>query len=127
MKFILWYDHILKNLLLLIADPPGPATLVYEPRRVVKNGAVTLSCSVEDVGRPESTAFRWKRGNHIVPDVTSGNWSIELVTLESESNFTCYAVNEGGDGQPATTYIDVLGMFPNRWCNCKNAYLGCGV
>ncbi|CAH0389720.1 unnamed protein product [Bemisia tabaci] len=108
MKFILWYDHILKNFLLLIADPPGPATLVYEPRRVVKNGAVTLSCSVEDVGRPESTAFRWKRGNHIVPDVTSGNWSIELVTLESESNFTCYAVNEGGDGQPATTYIDVL-------------------
>nr|XP_018907404.1 PREDICTED: hemicentin-1-like isoform X4 [Bemisia tabaci] len=96
------------NTELIVYYPPGPATLVYEPRRVVKNGAVTLSCSVEDVGRPESTAFRWKRGNHIVPDVTSGNWSIELVTLESESNFTCYAVNEGGDGQPATTYIDVL-------------------
>lgn len=92
-------------------DPPGPASLVYEPNKVVKKGSVTLSCSVDDAGRPKSTKFRWMRGLHQMHNMTAANWTIEPVTLETDSNFTCLAYNEGGEGEPATVYIKVFGML----------------
>lgn len=72
---------------------------------------MTLSCSVEDPGRPETSTYRWTRGSHLIQDVSTANWTIESVTLETESNFTCLAYNEGGDGEPATVYIDVMGKW----------------
>jgi len=91
------------------SDPPGAATLVYEPTRVVKQSSVTLRCSVEDVGRPETTTYHWMRGTYRIQDVTTANWTIDPVTLETESNFTCMAYNKGGEGERATVYIDVFG------------------
>lgn len=90
-------------------DPPGPATLVYEPSKVVKKGSVTLSCAVEDLGRPELIKYRWIRGLHHMHNMTMANWTIDPVTLETDSNFTCLAYNEGGEGEPATVYIKVDG------------------
>nr|CAD7396629.1 unnamed protein product [Timema poppensis] len=89
------------------SDPPGPSTLVYEPREVVKKGTVTLRCTVEEPGYPETSTFKWMRGTHHIPNVTSASLT-NPVTLETESNFTCLAYNEGGEGEPATIYIDVL-------------------
>jgi len=91
------------------SDPPGAASLVYEPTRVVKKSSVTLRCSVDDVGRPETTTYRWLRGTHLIQDVTTANWTIDPVTLETESNFTCLAYNKGGEGEAATVYIEVFG------------------
>nr|CAD7590846.1 unnamed protein product [Timema genevievae] len=92
---------------LVVYYPPGPSTLVYEPREVVKKGTVTLRCTVEEPGYPETSTFKWMRGTHHIPNVTSASLT-NPVTLETESNFTCLAYNEGGEGEPATIYIDVL-------------------
>ncbi|XP_071450004.1 uncharacterized protein nrm [Hetaerina americana] len=94
---------------LIVHYPPGPATLVYDPPQVLKKSWVTLSCSVEDPGRPEATpnSFKWFRGGHPVIDVMTANWTIEPVTLETQSNFTCLAANAGGEGEPATVYVEV--------------------
>ncbi|GLG96061.1 Protein turtle [Gryllus bimaculatus] len=92
---------------LVVHYPPGPATLVYAPTQVVKKSHVTLSCSVEDPGRPATSTFRWTRGSHHIHDMTSGNWTIDPVTLETQSNFTCLAYNEGGEGEPASVAINV--------------------
>lgn len=93
-----------------ISDPPGPATLVFEPKKVVKKGSVRLSCSVKDYGRPPSSTFRWVRGSHLIQDVTSSNWTIDPVTLETKANFTCSAYNLGGEGDGASVFVDVFGM-----------------
>jgi len=88
---------------------------VYEPTRVVKKSSVTLRCSVDDLGRPETTTYRWLRGTHLIQDVTTANWTIDPVTLETESNFTCLAYNDGGDGKAATVSIEVSGKFKENW------------
>ncbi|KAL1124451.1 hypothetical protein AAG570_001077 [Ranatra chinensis] len=93
---------------LIVYYPPGPASLVYSPSTVVKRGSMTLSCSVSDPGRPDNTTFRWVRGAHPVHDVTTANWTVDPVTLETESNFTCTAVNLGGRSASATQYIKVF-------------------
>lgn len=100
---------------LQILDPPGPATLIYEPQRVVKAKPVNLMCVVEDFGRPPSETFRWVRGSHLIQDVTSSNWTIDPVTLETAANFTCSAYNLGGEGQSSSASIEVLGERQNRF------------
>lgn len=79
--------------------------------RVIKKSSVTLRCSVDDAGRPETTTYRWLRGTHLIQNVTTANWTIDPVTQETESNFTCLAYNKGGEGDPATVYIEVYGKF----------------
>ncbi|XP_063245039.1 hemicentin-1 [Bacillus rossius redtenbacheri] len=93
---------------LVVYYPPGPASLVYSPPSVVKKGSVTLNCSVEERGFPETSTFRWLRGSHHVQDATAPALTIQPVTLETQSNFTCLAYNEGGEGEPATAFIRVL-------------------
>uniref|UniRef100_A0A0A9Y155 Hemicentin-1 n=4 Tax=Lygus hesperus TaxID=30085 RepID=A0A0A9Y155_LYGHE len=80
---------------LVIYYPPSQVSLTYHPQRVVKRGSVTLVCAVKEIGRPSNTTFRWTRGSHTVMDVTTANWTIDPVTLETESNFTCTALNLG--------------------------------
>lgn len=36
---------------------------------------------------------------------------IDSVNLETKANFTCMAFNEAGEGDPATIFIDVAGLF----------------
>ncbi|XP_059487903.1 uncharacterized protein LOC132203822 isoform X4 [Neocloeon triangulifer] len=93
---------------LVVFYPPGQATLTYEPARVVKRSSVTLMCSITDLGRPEATSFKWLRGQHPIHEVTSANLTIDPVNLETLSNFTCLAFNEGGEGEGATVFIDVF-------------------
>ncbi|XP_025836985.1 hemicentin-2 isoform X3 [Agrilus planipennis] len=93
---------------LVVYYPPGPAFVQYFPSRVIKKGSVTLECSVIRPGRPEEMTFEWYRGNHLVPDVTTSNWTIYPVTLETKTNFTCLAVNEGGKSTNSSIGINVL-------------------
>jgi hypothetical protein len=78
---------------------------------VVKRSSVTLTCSVVDTGRPEATSYRWLRGQHPIHEVTSANLTIDPVNLETLSNFTCLAYNEGGEGEGSTVFIEVFGKF----------------
>ncbi|RLU25022.1 hypothetical protein DMN91_003114 [Ooceraea biroi] len=86
---------------------PGPASISYEPRKVVKKHLLSITCFVLDPGRPKVSGFKWLRGWHRLPDENDATLVIESVNLETEANFTCLAYNEAGDGEPATTFIDV--------------------
>ncbi|XP_053997962.1 hemicentin-1 isoform X2 [Hylaeus anthracinus] len=86
---------------------PGPASISYEPQQVIKKRPLTITCFVLDPGRPKVVGFKWLRGLHRLPDENDATLTIESVNLETEANFTCLAYNEAGDGDPATTFIDV--------------------
>ncbi|XP_078046874.1 neuromusculin [Augochlora pura] len=86
---------------------PGPASISYEPQRVIKKESLNITCSVQDPGLPKVVGFKWFRGLHRLPDANNATLTIGTVNLETEANFTCLAYNEAGDGEPATTFIDV--------------------
>nr|XP_033342895.1 uncharacterized protein LOC117229999 isoform X6 [Megalopta genalis] len=86
---------------------PGPASISYEPQRVIKKESLNITCSVQDPGLPKVVGFKWFRGLHRLPDANNATLTIGSVNLETEANFTCLAYNEAGDGDPATTFIDV--------------------
>lgn len=67
-------------------------------------------CGVKDVGRPPQLTYEWYQGGHLRQDVTTANWTIDPVTLETESNFTCIANNDGGPSPSATIFFKVLGQ-----------------
>ncbi|XP_046675860.1 hemicentin-2-like isoform X7 [Homalodisca vitripennis] len=106
----------------IVYYPPGEASLVYWPNQVRKKGSVTLMCSVKDEGRPPGPIYRWTRGGHLIQDVTSANWTIDPVTLETESNFTCVAENAGGQSVPATVAFKVLA--PPNFIDRPHPYFG---
>lgn len=91
------------------SDKPGPTSITYEPRQVVKKHPLSITCFVLDPGRPKVSGFKWLRGWHRLPDENDATLFIESVNLETETNFTCLAYNDAGDGDPATTFIDVSG------------------
>lgn len=94
---------------ILITDPPSAASLKAIPQKVVKKNVVTLLCSVDNPGRPENITYVWYRGNHHISDITTANWTINPVTFETKSNYTCYASNEGGSGAAASVFVNVTG------------------
>lgn len=78
---------------------------------MIKKSAVTLKCSVQTAGQPELTRYRWMRGEHLVPDITTADWTISPVSLETRSDFTCIPYNEGGDAEPSNVFIQVYGKL----------------
>ncbi|XP_052747843.1 hemicentin-1 isoform X6 [Galleria mellonella] len=107
---------------LVVNYPPGPAKLTYSPWRVVKGKSLVLSCSIKEKGRPEAHRFRWHRGGRVVSDIVSQNWTIDPVTLDHRTSFSCRGINAGGEGEPATTTIDVLA--PPSFKYAMNHYSG---
>ncbi|XP_037293639.1 hemicentin-1 isoform X3 [Manduca sexta] len=107
---------------LIVNYPPGPAKLTYSPWRVVKGKSLVLSCSVAEKGRPEANRFRWLRGGRTVSDIVSQNWTIDPVTLDHRTNFSCRAFSAAGDGAPATLAINVLA--PPSFKYAMNHYSG---
>ncbi|XP_035734399.1 hemicentin-2-like [Vespa mandarinia] len=86
---------------------PGPATISYEPKEVVKGQRLTIACSVLDPGRPIINSFKWFRDLYRLTDQTNSLLDIESADVKVAANFTCMASNDAGDGYPATTSIDV--------------------
>ncbi|XP_060519272.1 titin isoform X2 [Cylas formicarius] len=93
---------------LIVYYPPSPARLISTPKdKVVKGGMVTLECKVNSYGRPDNVTYKWYRGSHQLTEVNSSVYKISPVGLETRSNFTCIAVNDGGESEPATKFINV--------------------
>lgn len=86
---------------------PGNATLLHHPQIATKKKSVTFSCSVDDGGNPNATRYRWFRGGSPVMDVVTPVWTVDPVGLDSRTNFSCFAYNEGGKGNAATIDLDV--------------------
>lgn len=120
----------------IVYYPPSAAKLRFTPSKVIKKASVTLDCSVEHPGRPENVSYLWYRGTYQIQDVTTSNWTISPVLLETKSNFTCIAFNEGGQSIPATVAIDVsappafiqnLPPYQGVLMSSKNISLTCRV
>ncbi|XP_039761639.1 hemicentin-1 isoform X2 [Pararge aegeria] len=107
---------------LIVNYPPGPAKMTYSPWRVIKGKSLVLSCSIQERGRPEAHRFRWYRGNRVVTDIVSQNWTIDPVTLDHRTNFSCRGINTGGEGEAAFVNIDVLA--PPSFKYAMNHYSG---
>ncbi|XP_072934034.1 uncharacterized protein nrm isoform X6 [Epargyreus clarus] len=107
---------------LVVNYPPGPAKLTYSPWRVVKGKSLVLTCSIQEKGRPEAHRFRWNRGGRMVSDIVSEKWTIDPVTLDHRTNFSCWGNNSGGEGEKAFATIDVLA--PPSFKYAMNHYSG---
>ncbi|CAH2098777.1 unnamed protein product [Euphydryas editha] len=107
---------------LVVNYPPGPAKLTYSPWRVIKGKSLVLSCSIQEKGRPETHRFRWTRGGRAVSDIVSANWTIDPVTLDHRTTFTCRGISAGGEGPPASVSVDVLA--PPSFKYAMNHYSG---
>ncbi|XP_030385039.1 uncharacterized protein LOC115632156 isoform X2 [Scaptodrosophila lebanonensis] len=93
---------------LMVHYEPGPATLTHFPLIAVKKKSVIFSCSVDDPGYPESNRYRWLRGGRgPLTDIVTKDWTVEPVGLDSRTNYSCYAYNEGGKGVMATVNLEV--------------------
>ncbi|KAH8286528.1 hypothetical protein KR054_010889, partial [Drosophila jambulina] len=93
---------------LIVHYEPGPATLTHFPLIAVKKKSVIFSCSVDDPGYPESNRYRWLRGGRgPLQDIVTKDWTVEPVGLDSRTNYSCYAYNEGGKGLMATVNLEV--------------------
>src|SRR5699024_3971609 len=89
------------------SDPPSTARLTHYPPTVMKRGQVTLTCSVEDTGFPTDVTYLWFRNGHMVHNITVPNWTIPQASLETRSNFSCIALNKGGQSRPAFDFVNV--------------------
>ncbi|KAH8351258.1 hypothetical protein KR084_001851 [Drosophila pseudotakahashii] len=93
---------------LLVHYEPGPSALTHFPLVAVKKKSVTFSCSVDDPGYPDSNRYRWLRGGRgPLQDIVTKDWTVEPVGLDSRTNYSCYAYNEGGKGVMATVNLEV--------------------
>lgn len=95
------------------ADKPGPASISYEPRRVVKKGPLNITCSVKDPGRPVAMGFKWFRGPVRLSEENQAVYQVDKARLENRENFTCMAYNEAGDGDPASAFVNISGNYCN--------------
>lgn len=107
---------------LVVLFEPGNATLAHSPMIAVKKKSVHFSCSVDEEGNPPSSRYRWLRGDKPVMDIVDSNWTVYPIGLDSRTNFSCYAYNEGGEGTPATVYLDV--HAPPAFIQSLNPYIG---
>ena len=92
-----------------VTDPPGPAFLQKDVETVIKDESITLTCGVSELGRPPARQFIWRLDGKVVKDVKSFNWTIDPVTLETETNISCVAKNSVGTGIPDFIDIEVFG------------------
>lgn len=92
---------------LIVFYEPGNATLYHYPLIASKKKSVTFFCSVEDGGNPNATRYSWSRGGSALQYDTS-MVTFDNIGLDSRTNFTCYAYNEGGKGKSATIELAVL-------------------
>uniref|UniRef100_A0A182IUJ9 Ig-like domain-containing protein n=1 Tax=Anopheles atroparvus TaxID=41427 RepID=A0A182IUJ9_ANOAO len=86
---------------------PGNASMVHFPTIAIKRRSVTFNCSIEDRGNPAASRYRWLRGGKPVLDVVTPSWTVDPVGLDSRTTFSCFAYNEGGEGNVAEVNLEV--------------------
>ncbi|KAI8118506.1 Kin of IRRE-like protein 2 [Lucilia cuprina] len=84
-----------------------------------------------------SPRFRWLRGGRgPLQDIVTKDWTVEPVGLDSRTNYSCYAFNEGGKGVMATVNLEVhappffiknLPPYTGMLHTSRNANLTCRI
>ncbi|XP_055619524.1 hemicentin-1 isoform X2 [Toxorhynchites rutilus septentrionalis] len=101
-----WGDNSEENPLDIYYEP-GNASMTHYPYIAIKRRSVTFNCSIEDRGNPVATRYRWLRGGKPVMDVVTPSWTVDPVGLDSRTTFSCFAYNEGGEGNAAEVHLEV--------------------
>lgn len=91
---------------LIVFYEPGNATLFHYPLVASKRKSVTFFCSVEDGGNPNATRYSWSRGGSVLQHDTA-MVTFDNIGLDSRTNFSCYAYNEGGKGRSTSVELKV--------------------
>ncbi|RWS14947.1 hemicentin-1-like isoform X2 [Dinothrombium tinctorium] len=82
----------------LRADPGGKAILSMvdkDPESVIKGSSVTLKCSVDDnPGNPPVEEYIWTLNGRRIKEADSAIHHIPAVTVDSQGNYSCAAVNK---------------------------------
>ena len=107
---------------LLVNYVPGNATIRADTEHIVKGDRLVLTCDVGDLGRPEAREYEWVMAGHTVGHVTSRQWTISPVTLETQSSLSCAAVNRVGRGNADTKTIEV--SAPPSFIESLHPYTG---
>ncbi|XP_034655585.1 hemicentin-2 isoform X13 [Drosophila subobscura] len=81
--------------------------------------------------------YRWLRGGRgPLQDIVTKDWTVEPVGLDSRTNYSCYAYNEGGKGVMATVNLEVhappffiknLPQYTGVLHSTRNANLTCRI
>lgn len=81
--------------------------------------------------------YRWLRGGRgPLQDIVTKDWTVEPVGLDSRTNYSCYAFNEGGKGVMATVNLEVhappffiknLPPYTGMLHTSRNANLTCRI
>lgn len=93
---------------LIVFYEPGNATLFHYPLVASKRKTVTFFCSIDDGGYPNASRYIWSRGGSKLPQFNTSMITFDNVGLDSRTNFSCYAENDGGKGTEATIELNVL-------------------
>lgn len=101
------WGEVSESELLDVFYEPANASISVSPSIPIKGQLMNLSCSVDDLGNPKSSRFQWLRGNELVKDIVTSVWTIDPAGLHSRNNYSCYAVNSGGNGTIATMNVDL--------------------
>ena len=92
---------------LVVYYEPGNASMTHTPLIAIKKKSVTFNCAIEEGGNPFATKFHWLRGGRPIIDVITPQYIIDSVGLDSKTNFSCYAYNDGGHGIHALIDLEV--------------------
>lgn len=119
---------------LLTSLPPSLSSLSPQPTfRLQKMGNFSYLANVISY----RNRYRWFRGGRgPLQDVVTKDWTVEPVGLDSRTNYSCYAYNDGGHGSPATVNLEVhappffiKNLFPYTGIlySSRNASLMCRI
>ncbi|XP_033226745.1 neurofascin isoform X2 [Belonocnema kinseyi] len=96
-----------------VRHKPGPARITPDSPEAVEGSRVILTCMASPGGYPEPQ-YQWSKESElgviqIPPSEHSGpKYEIESVQLSSEGTYRCFAMNEIGNGEPASVNLTVI-------------------
>ncbi|XP_043478843.1 hemicentin-1 isoform X2 [Leptopilina heterotoma] len=95
-----------------VRHKPGPAKITPDSPQAVEGSKIILTCMANPSGYPEPQYQWYKEGELgsilLSTEHTGPKYVIESVQLNSEGTYKCYAMNEIGNGEPATVNLTVI-------------------
>ncbi|XP_022251878.1 titin-like [Limulus polyphemus] len=92
---------------LTVYYPPGLTKVLSKEEKVVKGDSVTLYCEISDLGFPPASTFRWEM-NDLVLNTTSNFYVSHPISVATEGNYSCAAVNQVAIGNTTPFKLDAL-------------------
>ncbi|XP_012265796.1 hemicentin-1 isoform X3 [Athalia rosae] len=98
------------SVIIRVRHMPGPARVTPDSPVAAEGSRVILTCMAIPAGWPESTYKWWKEGENtrgVSGEFFGSKYVIDSVHLGSEGTYKCLAMNEIGNGEPASVKLTV--------------------